>query len=177
MKAPFCTLAFESRLTILCGVIGSSLSGYFPFWRGDNPLIFSCLRSDSPLFFMLLIYTPKWWCFGHFSASAEAGFGLMPWLSGSWNFLRSHVNVGQIWALAVTISKFFPANKALICALSCLLYNNLYAGHTIVGASSNRVAITTRWQLNRFSNCPLQFASQCRHPKKSILRKESGYAV
>jgi hypothetical protein len=144
MKASLFTLAFESRLTIVCAVIGSPLPEYFPFWRGDNPPIFSCLRSDSPLFFILLIYMSKWWCFGPFSASAEAEFGLMPWLPGSWNFLRSHLNVGQICALAITINKFFPANKALICALSCLLYNHLYAAHNIDGSSSNRVAIATR---------------------------------
>jgi hypothetical protein len=177
MKASLFTLAFESRLTIVCAVIGSPLPEYFPFWRGDNPPIFSCLRSDSPLFFILLIYMSKWWCFGPFSASAEDEFVLMPWLPGSWNFLRSHLNVRQICALAVTINKFFSANKALICALSCLLYNHLYAAHNIDGSSSNRVAIAARWQLKRFVNCPLQSASTMQAPKKTIPRKESGYAV
>jgi hypothetical protein len=37
MKASLFRLAFESRLTLLCTVIGSSLPEYFPFWRGDNP--------------------------------------------------------------------------------------------------------------------------------------------
>jgi hypothetical protein len=111
---------------------------------------------------------PKWWCSDPFSASAEAEFGLMPWLPGSWNFLRSHLNVGQICALAITINKFFSANKALICALSCLLYNHLYAAHNIDGSSSNRVAIAARWQLKRFVNCPLQSASTMQAPQKQF---------
>lgn len=109
MKAPFFTLAFESRLTIPCPVIGFSLPRYCPFGGEDNPLIFSWLRSDSPLLFILLIYMPKWWCLGH-----------SRWLPGSWNFLRSHLNVGRICVLAVTVKKLLAADNGLGCALSYL---------------------------------------------------------
>lgn len=56
MKALFFGFTFESRLTILCQVVGSSLRGYFPFWRGDNPLNFSYLHSDSPVLSAPYIY-------------------------------------------------------------------------------------------------------------------------